>query len=566
MFYKYLCMYPTDVFFRMANRFGRLSDGRYGEDTDAEIYGNGSVDLFSPWTGKRDLGDGDEKDSSLLHPSSDLFPVLHVPSVSPGVRHTAGSVPLVQTSSHTDTCISDTHIYVGRIETAGVNNNADWALNPFRHCPVHSTSWQAGCAVCDRALHFPPKVTADVPNFLATSVRSLKRESTEPTYTAELGLVGQEVARHVSHQKSESLTTGQASQFSLANLMVSPAQELKSGYDLQVEAFLQDFEKRRTFQQQLVYRGKLIGLLEGIRQSMTPLFSLTNELAGFEAKLKLFCGELGITLAQLDRNSGFRKGIGSHPQPVVIRQIGAGLDISVPLVNPADMLGGLGLPPDIHGRVWKRINQVHQANSGTVEAGLSRLQDSFRQVYDLSTKLAFATSEDLDIFFRLSGFHDDALGSLIRHKLLLLSEPIVRRADVRGARQIGVGLPVRDETVFHKSVQSRSSDGTIPGVFPSSTNDKPKSKKKFFSKKKASSKQTGNSGASLDQDGEALDAGWAQVMKNYRAAKKARVEKVKAGNAAKTDGASAAPQYSGEYSFWLFFCIRLLNDSLLELY
>ena len=213
------------------------------------------------------------------------------------------------------------------------------------------------------------------------------------------------------------------------------------------------------------------------------------------------------------------------------------------------MLGGLGLPPDIHGRVWKRINQVHQANSGTVEAGLSRLQDSFRQVYDLSTKLAFATSEDLDIFFRLLGFHGDALGSLIRHKLLLLSEPIVRRADVRGARQIGVGLPVRDETVFHKSVQSRSSDGTIPGVLPSSTNDKPKSKKKFFSKKKASSKQTGNSGASLDQDGEALDAGWAQVMKNYRAAKKARVEKVKAGNAAKTDGASAAPQYSGEYSF-----------------
>ena len=60
-------------------------------------------------------------------------------------------------------------------------------------------------------------------------------------------------------------------------------------------------------------------------------------------------------------------------------------------------------------RTWrfgcgKGSTRVHQANSGTVEAGLSRLQDSFRQVYDLSTKLAFATSEDLELFFRLSGF------------------------------------------------------------------------------------------------------------------------------------------------------------------
>ena len=194
----------------------------------------------------------------------------------------------------------------------------------------------------------------------------------------------------------------------------------------------------------------------------------------------------------------------------------------------------------------KRINQVHQANSGTAEAGLSRLQDSFRQVYDLSSKLAFATSENLDLFFRLSGFHDDALGSLLRHRLLLLSEPIVRRADVRGARQIGVGLPVGDETDFYKFVQSRSSESTFSSVPPSSTNDKSKSKRKFFSKKKASSKQAGNSGASFNQDGEALDAGWAQVMQNYKAAKKARVGKAKAGNAAKTDGASAAPQCSGE--------------------
>ena len=36
-------------------------------------------------------------------------------------------------------------------------------------------------------------------------------------------------------------------------------------------------------------------LVEGIRQSMTPLFSLTSELDSFEAKLRLFCGELGIS-------------------------------------------------------------------------------------------------------------------------------------------------------------------------------------------------------------------------------------------------------------------------------
>ena len=535
-------MYPTDIFFRMANRFGRRPDGRYGEDADPELYGNDSVGLFSPWTGRGDHGDGRGIDSSLPFPSSDPSPMLHVPSVGPGVRYTAGSVPLVQTSSHTDTSISNTHVYVGQIETAGVNNNAGWALNPFRRCPVHSTSWQAGCAVCDRALSFPPHSTADVPDPLATSVRSIKRESTESTRSVELGLVEHEVARHVGHQKSEPLTPISVDQLSLANLMVSPAQELKSGYDLQVEAFLQDFEKRRIFQQQLVYRGKLMELLEGIRQSMTPLFSLTSELASFEAKLKLFCGELGISLARLDRNLGFRKGTDSLPQPVT-RLIGAGLGISVPLVNPGDMLGGLGLHPDVAARVRKRINQVHQANSGTVEAGLSRLQDSFRQVYDLSTKLAFATSEDLELFFRLSGFHDEALGSLLRHRLLLLSEPIGSRVDVRSARQIGVGLPVGDEMDSHGSVQSRFSENPF-GVPPSPTNYKPKSKKK--QKKKVSS-MAGISGSSYNKDGEVLDAGWVKVMKNYRATKKARVEDTKADNAAKTDGASAAPQDSGEY-------------------
>ena len=515
--------------------------GRYGEVRDRELYGNDSIGLFSPWTGRVDHGAGRERGSSFFFPASDRSPMLHVPSVGPGVRYTAGSVPRVQAGSHTDSSIGDTHVNVGRVATAGVNSCDGWAVNPFYRCPVHSTSWQAGCAVCDRALSFPPFPTDEVPAPLATSVRSIKRESTEPTRPVGLDLVGREEARHVGHHKSGPLTPISVDQLSQANLMVSPAQELKSGYDLQVEAFLQDFEKRRIFQQQLVYRGKLMELVEGIRQSMTPLFSLTSELEGFEAKLQLFCGELGISLARLDRNIGFRTGTDSYPQPVT-RLMGAGLGVSVPLVNPGDMLGGLGLLPDMASRVRKRINQVHQANSGTVEAGLSRLQDSFRHVYDLSTKLAFATSEDLELFFRLSGFHDEALGCLLRHRLLLLAEPIGSRVDVGSARQSGVDLYVGDEMDPLGSVQSGGL-GNPFSVPPPPTNSKSKSKKK--PKKKVISK-TDVSGSSYNKDGEVMDAGWVKVMKEYRIPKKAKVKDEKADNAAKTDGASAAPQDSGE--------------------
>ena len=134
-----------------------------------------------------------------------------------------------------------------------MNNNAGWALNPFRRCPAHSTSWQAGCAVCDRALSFPPISTADVPEPLATSVRSIKRESTESTRSVELDLVEHEVARHVGHQKSEPLTPTSVDQLALANLMVSLAQELKSGYDLQVESLPSKTLKSEGFSSSSLY-------------------------------------------------------------------------------------------------------------------------------------------------------------------------------------------------------------------------------------------------------------------------------------------------------------------------
>ena len=533
-YFTKICAYVSfSAFFRMANRNGQGVDGRYGEDTDEEI--DGKVSGVSPprWTGVKILGDGEEIVASLSFPSSDSFPKLHVPSAGPSVRYTASSGPMAQSSSHTGTSVSATHVYVGRVETAGVDNNVGWALNPFRRCPVHSTSWQAGCAVCDRTLSLLPKPTAVVPKSLATSVRSSRKKDTDSTYSAGLDLVEQGVARHVGHRKSEPLTINSVDQLSLANLMVSPAQEWTSGYDLQLEAFLQNFERRRISKQQLVYRGKLIELLEGMRQSMTPLFSLTNELAGFEAKLKLYCEEIGITLALLDRNISFKKGVSSHSHPI---SVGGGYDISVLSLNPADFLAGLGLHPDILSRVHRRINQVHQANSRTVEAGLSRLQDSFCRVYDLSSKLAFATCEDLEFFFRLSGFHDEALGILLRHRLLLLTEHMGRRAFVESPRQSGGGLKVGDKAGPHGSVQSEES-GSIPTVPLFPPNPKPKSKKK----KKKTSFKTETAGSSRNKDGEVLDAGWVQVIKNYRATKKAKVEKVKSDNAAKTGGASAAP-------------------------
>ena len=123
---------------------------------------------------------------------------------------------------------------------------------------------------------------------------------------------------------------------------------------------------------------------------------------------------------------------------------------------------------------------------------------------------------------------------------------------MKGARQNEVGLPDRDETVSHESVESRSTDGTIPSAICPSTIDKQKSKKGKSSKKKSSSKTTGNKGASSDQDGEASKAGWAQMIKYHKRAKKAHAKKAKADNAAKTDGASAAPHTLVSPVFQLF--------------
>ena len=496
---------------RMANIIDYLSDGLYeNEDMDTEPP-RGIVDIPSSESEVENFGDDDERDSSVLESSSDSNLVQNVPSVGPSDRQTTETIPMEQASAHTVASVSNTHVNVGQVAAAGVHTNGDSVETPSLRCSVHTKSWQPGCAVCDQALLLSSKATAVDPRKMAVADRLLGRQGTKPTFAVELGLVGLEVARHVCHQP-EPMTAKQASQLMQTNLKLPPAQELELNSDLQAEAFFQDFEKQRAFQQQFEYKRKLLGLLKGIRASMIPLFKLTDELEGFEAKLKLFCGELGITLAELDGDARFQKGIGPDPHPIILKPIVAGPDISVPLVNPADMLGDLGLTQEQLVLVKERVNQVHQANSGAVDAVLGRLQDSFRHVYDLSAKMTFATSERLNVFFGLSGFHDDALRRLVRHKLLTLFKPKVRKAVMKGAGQNKVGLFGGDEAVSNRIVESRKKDGIIRSAILTPTTGKQKSK----TKKKSKSK-TGTKGASSKKDGEAGKAGASKKPKRLRA-------------------------------------------------
>ena len=137
------------------------------------------------------------------------------------------------------------------------------------------------------------------------------------------GVVGLEVARHVCHQQKP-MAAKEANHLMATSLKLPAAQELELNSNLRVEAFFQDFEKQRAFQSQFEYKRKLLGLLKGIRMSMTPLFQLTDELESFEAKLKLFCGELGIILAELDGDTHLQKGIGLDSHPIILNPIVAG--------------------------------------------------------------------------------------------------------------------------------------------------------------------------------------------------------------------------------------------------
>ena len=75
--------------------------------------------------------------------------------------------------------------------------------------------------------------------------------------------------------------------------------------------------------------------------------------------------------------------------------------------------------------------------------------------------MTFAASEHLAIFFKLSGFHDDALRRLVRHKLLTLFKPKVRQALMKGAGQSKFGMFGGDEAVSERIIESRKKDGII---------------------------------------------------------------------------------------------------------
>ena len=126
--------------------------------------------------------------------------------------------------------------------------------------------------------------------------------------------------------------------------------------------------------------------------------------------------------------------------------------------------------------------------------------------------------------------------------MLTIFKPKVRQAVMKDALQSKVGLFGGDQEVSNMISESWRKDSIICSVVltPASSKLKLKSRKKSKTK-------TGAKGAS-SKDGEAGKAGAANKSKKTKAAK-VKSKKAKANSAAKTDGASAAPQTgSGESS------------------
>ena len=208
----------------MANIIDYLSDGLYEEDMDTEPP-RGIVDIPFSESEVGDLGDDNERDSSVLESSSDSNLVRNVPSVGPSDGHTTETVPMEHTSMHTIASVSKTHVNVGQVTTADVHTTEDSVEIPSLRCSVHTKSWQPGCAVCDQALLLSSKATAVDPRKMAVADHLLGRQGTKPTHAVQLGLVGLEVAWHVCHQP-EPMTAKQASQLMQTHLKLPPAQEL----------------------------------------------------------------------------------------------------------------------------------------------------------------------------------------------------------------------------------------------------------------------------------------------------------------------------------------------------
>ena len=281
---------------------GFLGDGfdrQSSEDEDMDVEQPAAAQIVNIQTSKseqEDLGEDIRDNFSVLDSSSNSPARQGVPSKGPGKEYTASSVPQpsgqVLSGAHIPASISSTHVNVSSIATAGARTTLE-ETPPSLLCSAHPTSWQPGCTVCDLMLvHASKAPVYDLK--LAVADRLLGHIARAPTHAVELGTVGLEVARHICHQQKP-MAAKEASHLIATSLKLPAAQELELNSNLSAEAFFQDFEKQRAFQPQFEYKHKLLGLLKGIRMSMTPLFTLTDKLESFEAKLKLFCGELGIT-------------------------------------------------------------------------------------------------------------------------------------------------------------------------------------------------------------------------------------------------------------------------------
>ena len=102
----------------------------------------------------------------------------------------------------------------------------------------------------------------------------------------------------------------------------------------------------------------------------------------------------------------------------------------------------------------------------------------FLHVYDLSADLTFATCEHLAVFFKLSGFHVNALRSLVRQKMLTIFKPKVRQAVMKDALRSKVCQFGGDQEVSNKISESRKKDGIICSAIltPATSKSKYKSK------------------------------------------------------------------------------------------
>ena len=353
----YAVMFSAD----MANvdEFGFLAKGFDQEeemDVGDPVVDLGMIDIQTSESKQEDLEEDLEDESSVHKSSSDSPARRVVPSVGSVGGQTGLWVPQplgqVPPTMHTSSSVSNTH-NVGTFASAGLRDSAETPLVSFQ-CSAHSTTWQPGSTVCDVALVHAAKAPVGDPK-MAVADWLLGCITKPPTHAVELGVVGLKVAQYVCHQHRP-MAAKDASSLMATTLKLPAAQELELNSNLRLEAFFQDYEKQRAFQSQFEYKRKLLGLLKGIRTSLTPLFLLTDELQSFEAKLKLFCGELGITLAELDGDESLLKGISTDPHPIVLMPIVAGPDVGVSLMNAVDHMGDLGLSEEQLFRVKERIN------------------------------------------------------------------------------------------------------------------------------------------------------------------------------------------------------------------